>query len=215
MSGKATFWNPPFPEKLLFDEEVVVIDLKPHWWYFAKVFSALAVAAAAMIWASRWDESNPVETWGGVLITAILVSCALWLIIRWTKWRSTHLVVTSDRVIFRSGVLLKRGTAIPLERVDNVDVEQTILGRLIKSGDLRVESAGPEGWQAFSDIRRPDDVQKIIHSQIEENDRRSRGHSGGPVDVATQLERLEGLRDRGSLTPEEFQREKHRLLGDD
>lgn len=214
MGDKATFWNPPFPEKLLFEEEVVVIDLKPHWWYFAKVSCALAVAAAAAIWASRWDASNLVERWGGVLIAAAFVSCTVWLIVRWVKWRSTHLVVTSDRVIFRSGILLKRGIAIPLERVDNVNVEQTIFERLIKAGNLRVESAGPEGLQDFFGIRRPDDVQKIIHSQIEDNDRRSRGHQGFPVDVATQLERLEGLRDRGSLTPEEFQREKSRLLGD-
>ncbi len=212
MSAKASFWNPPFPEKLLFDEEVVVVDLKPHWWYFAKSASAVVIATAAAIWASNWDASNVAETWGGVVIAAFFIGCVLWLGARWVKWRSTHFVVTSDRVIYRSGIIVKRGIAIPLERVDNINFEQTILERVIRSGDLRIESAGPEGQQDFTDIRKPDEVQKLIHSQIEDNDRRSRSPVVSGVDVASQLERLEGLRDRGTLTQDEFLREKNKLL---
>lgn len=212
MSQKASLWNPPFPEKLLFDEEVVVVDLKPHWWFFAKSSMFFVVAAGAAIWASTWDESNVAETWGGVLIALIFVVFLLGLGSRWLTWRSTHFVITSDRVIFRSGIVVKRGIAIPLERVDNINSEQTIFERLIRSGDLRIESAGPEGQQYFVDIRRPDEVQKVIHAQIEDNDRRRRGTTGSFDDVPSRLERLEGLRDRGTLTQEEFLREKDKLL---
>ena len=215
MSNKPSFLNPSFPEKLLFDEEVVVVDLKPHWWHFAQSGSAAVVAMAALIWASTWDESNFLETWGGVVLAAVFVASVLWLFLTWLKWRSTHFVVTSDRVIYRSGVLIKRGIAIPLERVNNINFHQTILERLIRAGDLQIESAGQDGQQNFSDIRRPDEVQRLIHAQIEENDLRSRNGSSGSLGVASQLEKLEGLRDRGTLTQEEFQREKDKLLGKD
>lgn len=212
MSTKPSFWNPPFPEKLLFDEEVVVVDLKPHWWHFAKPAGSVALAAAALIWAGNWDGSNVAETWGGVFLAAFFAACLVWLMVRWLKWRSTHFVITSDRVIFRSGVFVKRGIAIPLERVNNINFHQNILERMIRAGDLQIESAGQDGQQHFSDIRRPDEVQRVIHAQIEDNDRRSRGQVSQASDVASQLERLEGLRDRGTLTQEEFQREKQRLL---
>lgn len=212
MSAKATFWNPPFPEKLLFEHEVVVVDLKPHWWHFAKSATAAIVATAALSWASSWDDSNVFETWGGVLLATFFVVSLMWVFVRWLKWRSTHFVVTSDRVIFRSGVVVKRGVAIPLERVNNINFHQTIWERLIKAGDLHIESAGQEGQQHFSDVKRPDELQRLIHGQIEENDHRSRNGATAMSDVASQLERLEALRDRGSLTHDEFLREKERLL---
>jgi uncharacterized membrane protein YdbT with pleckstrin-like domain len=215
MSAEQSFWNPPFPEKLLFDEEVVIVDLKPHWWHFAKATAAVVITAGASIWAANWDGSNVLETWGGVLLTVCLLGCLGWLVVRWLTWRSTHFVVTSDRVIFRSGVLFKRGVAIPLERVNNINFHQSLFERLIRAGDLQIESAGQDGRQNFFDIRRPDEVQRTIHAQIEDNDRRSRGGIGVSSDVASQLERLEGLRDRGTLTPEEFAREKQRLLDTD
>jgi uncharacterized membrane protein YdbT with pleckstrin-like domain len=215
MSNKPSFWNPSFPEKLLFDAEVVVVDLKPHWWHFAKSAAAVAVSTAGLIWTSTWDESSVLETWGGVVLAAFFAASVIWLFGRWLKWRSTHFVVTSDRVIYRSGVLIKRGIAIPLERVNNINFHQTILERLIRAGDLQIESAGQDGQQNFSDIRRPDEVQRLIHAQIEENDQRSRNGSSGTSDTASQLEKLEGLRDRGTLTQEEFQREKDKLLGND
>ncbi|MFM8856989.1 MAG: PH domain-containing protein [Actinomycetota bacterium] len=213
MSNKPRFWNPSFPEKLLFDEEVVVVDLKPHWWHFAKSTGAVTVSMAALIWASTWDESNFLETWGGVVLAAAFAVSVIWLSVRWLKWRSTHFVVTSDRVIYRSGVLIKRGIAIPLERVNNINFHQTILERVIRAGDLQIESAGQDGQQNFSDIKRPAEVQRLIHAQIEENDQRSRNGTSSSSDTASQLEKLEGLRDRGTLTQEEFEREKNKLLG--
>lgn len=81
---------------------------------------------------------------------------------------------------------------------------------MIGAGDLQMESAGQDGQQFFFNIRRPNEVQSLIHVQIEENEHDN--GAGGTVDVASRLERLEGLRDRGTLTEEEFQREKRRLL---
>ena len=116
---------------------------------------------------------------------------------------------TSDRLIARRGVLAKSGIEIPLERVNNVSFNQGVFERLIKAGDLLIESGGEDGQQRFTDILRPDEVQNLIHLQMEENRRRS---STGTVDAAGQLEKWEALRDRGTITEEEFERQKRRLL---
>lgn len=208
---KPSILNPAFPEKLLFDGEVVSVDLKPHWWHFAQPGGAtlLTVALWLLSLAKVSGDLGTVLHW----VTGIgALYSTMWLAVRWLQWRSTHFVVTSDRLIYRSGVFAKQGIAIPLERVNNINFQQTIFEKLIRAGDLLIESGGEDGQQRFSDVRKPDEVQRLIHAQIEENGHRVGG--GRPVnDVATQLEKLEGLRDRGSISQDEFDREKRRLLG--
>jgi uncharacterized membrane protein YdbT with pleckstrin-like domain len=145
----------------------------------------------------------------------ILIAIALvWAGWRAVTWRTTHFVITSDRLIYRSGVFAKRGIQIPLERVNNVNFKQGILERVVGAGDLLVESAGEDGQQRFTDVRHPDRIQNIIHAQINENENRFIASPAvAATDTATQLEKLEGMLQRGTLTREEFEAEKHRLLG--
>jgi hypothetical protein len=90
---------------------------------------------------------------------------------------------------------------------------------MIGTGDLMIESAGQGGQQRFTDIHDPDRVQNTIHKQMDINEERSGRRAAGGVaaapasDVATQLEKLEGMLQRGSLTQEEFDSQKRRLLG--
>lgn len=213
MTARSGFFNPPFPEKLLFDSEEVVIDLKPHWWHFAKSVATAIAALALFLWAWSWDGSNFFEDAGQFVLVVAFLIALFWLGVRWLKWRSTHFVVTSDRLIYRSGVFAKTGIAIPLERVNNINFHQGFLERIIRAGDLQIESAGQDGQQLFSDIRRPDEVQSLIHAQIEENGRRGMQQVVSTnTDIASQLEKLEGLRDRGTLSEAEFDKEKRRLL---
>jgi len=205
----------PYPQRLLNDGEEISLDIHPHWWFFAKSVAALVVTGILFLWAfaalgdGGWQDALTLAL--GVLALASLV----WVGIRWLMWRTTHFVITSDRVIARSGVLAKRGIEIPLERVNNISFAQSIFERVIKAGDLLIESGGEDGQQRFTDIRRPDEVQNLIQAQMDENERRTYSAMGTALtsnDVATQLEKLEGLRDRGSISAEDFEAEKRRLL---
>lgn len=206
----------PLPRKLLNDYETLALDLHPHWWYFAAPVASLAAAIAAALAVLTTVEGDLRRglSW---LLLAVIVVCALWLLVRYVMWATTNFAVTSHRIIFRNGVLSRRGVEIPLERVNNVNFYQSLFERLIGAGDLLIESAGTGGQQQFSDIKHPERVQNLIHAQIEEkNDRRTAPSAESPsggVDVATQLERLMALRDRGALTDEEFESQKRRLLG--
>lgn len=207
----------PYPKKLLNDYETVAVDLHPHWWYFSKPVAALVgsivLGILALIFTNGDSAPRTALVW---LIIVLIVASAVWVVIRYLKWMTTNFVITSDRMIFRSGVLSKTGIEIPLERVNTVHFSQTIFERMTGSGDLTIESGAEEGQQKFTDIRRPDRVQNLIHSQMEENEKRRftvSNSSSSQTDVATQLEKLEGMLERGTLTPEEFQNQKDRLLG--
>ena len=201
----------PYPRKYLNDYETVALDLHPHWWFFAEPAFALIASVVVGIVALTVFDGTPETIVGWIALVMIAVS-VLWMIGRYAKWSTTNFVITSDRLIYRSGVIAKSGIEIPLERVNNVLFNQSVFERIIGAGDLLIESGGEAGQQRFSDIKNPGRVQNLIHAQMETNSTRMFGANGG-VDVASQLEKLEGMLERGTLTREEFDREKRRLLG--
>jgi uncharacterized membrane protein YdbT with pleckstrin-like domain len=205
----------PFPRRLLNDEEELVLDLHPHWWFIAKQTLALVAAMVVGILVLMSVDNGIVQVLAGVLILAALG----WWVVRYLDWRTTNFVVTSDRLIYRHGVLAKHGIEIPLERVNNVLFSQRLFERMLGAGDLIIESAGESGRQAFSDVRKPSAVQNEIYRQIEANENRKFdriGRSSGGVvggSVADELAKLDELRRSGVLSEEEFAAQKARLLG--
>jgi hypothetical protein len=83
---------------------------------------------------------------------------------------------------------------------------------MLGAGDLLIESGGEAGQQRFTDIRQPDSVQKLIHSQMGVNESRRFQGSASGGDVASQLEKLEGLLERDTISREEFDEQKRKLL---
>lgn len=202
----------PYPQRLLNDGEEVALDIHPHWWFFAKSAVVTLFSSVLFLWSAvalgdaTWEKGLK---W---LFGVTAIVSLLWLGVRWLAWRTTHFVITSDRLIARKGIIAKSGIEIPLERVNNVSFNQSIFERVIKAGDLLIESGGEDGQQRFTDILRPDEVQNLIHLQMEENQRRTFTPAAQPIDVAGQLEKLEALRDRGTITEAEFESQKRRLL---
>lgn len=203
-----------YSKDMLNDSETVAVDLHPHWWFFAESVSALVVGFVVAVAVASAGIDNALGDLLSLLSIAILIVTGAWVAIRFLKWSNTHFVVTSQRLIFRQGVIGRSGIEIPLERVNNVNFNQSVFERIIGAGDLLIESGGESGQERFTDIRHPDTVQKIIHAQIESaQQRRSAGQFAAPApDVAEQLERLEGLMHRGAITFDEFERQKRRLL---
>jgi uncharacterized membrane protein YdbT with pleckstrin-like domain len=202
----------PYPTKLLNDDESIVLDLHPHWWYFveAAVALVLSIVLAIIALAVGWPN------WVRWVCLVLIVLSAIWMLSRFLKWRTTNFVVTTDRVIFRHGLFAKAGIEIPLERVNAVHFNQGIMERILGAGDLMIESGAERGQQRFTDVKHPDLVTNTIHKQMDANEDRMYGGLRGAAantDVAGQLERLEGMLHRGTLTQEEFDSQKRKLLG--
>lgn len=202
-----------YPVEELNTGEEVVLDLRPHWWYFAKQVGALLASIVVGVLVLALTDSEALSLIVGVMILASLV----WLGIRYIKWTTTNFVVTTDRLISRSGVLTRQGIEIPLERVNTVFFRQSLWERLIRSGDLEIESASEQGSSQFSNIRRPLNVQNEIYRQMEANenrkyDRVGRNLTGPGLSIPEQIEKLDELRRNGVLTDLEFDTKKTELL---
>lgn len=208
----ATIGGMPYPRKLLNDNESIVLDLHPHWWFYAvQSLSTMVVVILGFSVNANLDGWS--RTGAASLVLGALVLTLGWLIVTLVKWRTTYFVVTNHRLISRQGMLARNSVDIPLDRIANVNFKQSILERLVGVGDILIESAGKDSAQTFSDIGRPDAVQKIIHEAIADRTEGRFMPAPSSIDMADQLERLEALRDRGSLTDEEFEQQKRRLLG--
>jgi uncharacterized membrane protein YdbT with pleckstrin-like domain len=201
----------PFPRKLLNEGEDVVLDLRPHWWFLAGPVATLVGLIVLSIVVQATLDSHP-----ATLISAALVVIAMvWFVARYAKWTTTNFVVTTDRLIHRSGVIAKHGKEIPLERLNDIAFHQSIFERLIGAGDLMIESGGERGQQTFSDIRKPAVVQNIIYRQIEAGQARDADRAAGlrtSASIPDQLDRLDDLRRRGVITQAEFDAKKAKLL---
>jgi uncharacterized membrane protein YdbT with pleckstrin-like domain len=212
-----------FPRRLINEGEEVALDLRPHWWYMAEPTAALVASVIlGLVVIANLDGTDAWQTFLRYLFAALILICLGWFGVRYSKWVTTNFVVTSDRVIFRQGVLSKKGIEIPLERINTVFFNQSIFERMLGAGDLGIESAGERGSETFSDIRKPSMVQQEIYRQMEANGGRMYGSlrqanlaaatTSPAVDVPAQIEKLDELRQRGVISEQEFAAKKAELL---
>jgi len=212
----------PYPKRLLSEGETVTLDLRPHWWYFAKHIAASIVLLILLVLV--FEVHGTPHKVGFAFWGILALIWAVWLGLRYFNWNFTHFVVTSKRVIYRTGVLGKHGVEIPLDRISNINFNQSIWERIIGAGDLEIESAGRDGQTKFDDVWHPDAVQHELYEQMEEHARTRAGYvTGVPApapapaapsgaDVPEQLNQLAELRDRGVITAAEFEAKKAQLL---
>lgn len=211
----------PYPRRLLNDGEEIALDLRPHWWFFWKHI-VYGIALFIVLILLFGYTHGTVRSWSLVPWALVALVWAGWLVTRYLNWNFTHFVVTTNRVIYRTGVLAKHGVEIPLERINNINFHQGIIERFVGAGDLDIESAGKEGQSHFSDIWHPDGVQQEIYRQMEDNARRRASWSAPTApppapaapssNIPEQLNQLADLRDRGVITPAEFEAKKAQLL---
>jgi uncharacterized membrane protein YdbT with pleckstrin-like domain len=198
----------PFPRKFLNEGEEIVLDLHPHWSFFAGPVAA--VAALLVLATVARDQPD----WLLLGILGLAALALLWLLGRHLRWITTNFVVTTDRLIHRHGVFSKRGQEIPLERLNDVSFHRTLIQRMVGAGDLLIESGGERGQQLFDHIADPERVQNVIHREIEAAQARDADRMAGRRELTPleQLERLEELRQRGVISQAEFEAKKAQLL---
>ena len=202
----------PYPHRLLHEAEDVVLDERPHFIGLLRPLLLAAVVLAALVAVFvLWSHA---PAWFGFVLLAALLLDAGYRGTRLLQWRSTELVLTTSRVIYRSGLLHRFGREIPIDAVQDVTYRQGILERIAGAGSLTVESAGERGAEAFPNIRHPEGVQSLINRTVEQARRvPSSEPSGGEPSVLEQLERLGELQRRGVITDAEFAEKKAELLG--
>jgi uncharacterized membrane protein YdbT with pleckstrin-like domain len=134
-----------FPDDFLTAEEDLVFHLRPHW--KAAVLPSLVLAFFLTATIVSW-VMLPTTTGGRIgvwLVLAIGVVVGgrrgLWPLL---VWRCTHYVFTDERILLQSGVLSRDRRDLPLARVNDHAMSQSLLGRVLGYGRMTVDSIGDQ-----------------------------------------------------------------------
>jgi hypothetical protein len=128
-------------------------------------------------------------------------------------WMNRKYVITTRRVIQMSGVFSKNVTDSSLEKVNDVKLNQSFLGRLFDYGDIEIMTASELG---VNKIRRIAGPIRYKTSMVNAKAQLEGGSDIRPMakggDVPAMLAQLDSLRKQGVLTEAEFQEKKQQLL---
>ena len=155
-------------QKYFNHDEVLVLDLHPHWWRFVKPVVVIIATLAALANTHR-IPNNFLSDLALIIAQVFTALAVLNLVLQTLKWYRTHFVLTSQRVIFQSGVIARSRIEISLHKINLVTFHQSIFERLINAGDIIIESGAEDGMETFTDVRDPQNVQAYIHEWMRRN----------------------------------------------
>jgi uncharacterized membrane protein YdbT with pleckstrin-like domain len=170
----------PYPDKLLADDEEVVAHLHPHaltvFWPVVRLLLIIGAASFGMAMIPVGSDQGVYR----LVVLCVAVLLVLVAVVRpLLRWRSTHYVITSHRLLYRAGILSRRGRDIGLGRIADVSFSQTLWERIIRSGTLRVDSAGEGGVAVLHRVPGIERVQQLLNHMIEEDAGRRARESAG------------------------------------
>jgi uncharacterized membrane protein YdbT with pleckstrin-like domain len=166
------------------------------------------VVLVTLIW-NLWLH-NPLVAFGYLLLIFPLISLGRDVLV----WSNRKYVVTNRRVIQLSGVFSKNVSDSSLEKVNDVKMSQSFIGRMLDYGDIEILTASELGVNKLTHIGRPIQYKTSMINAKEKLERLPAPAAPVPPapNLADLLTQLDALRQNGVLTEEEFQVKKAELL---
>jgi uncharacterized membrane protein YdbT with pleckstrin-like domain len=170
----------PYPDRLLAEDEEVVRHLHPHWltvfWPLVRLLVIIGLASFGMAAMPAGSEQGLLRM--GVFLLAVVL-LLVFVLVPVLRWRTTHYVITTHRLLFRQGIVSRSGRDIGLSRITDVSYRQSMWERIINSGTLTIESAGEGGATVLRRIPDSEGVQQLLNHMVEEDaDRRAQESAG-------------------------------------
>jgi uncharacterized membrane protein YdbT with pleckstrin-like domain len=198
------------------DEQILLIT-RQHWIKLVLPVFVWIVAAILLIWLAETT---------GFIITMV---AAVYPLLEYLNYKSNLWCVTNLRVVDESGFFGRYSKESPLDKINNVEYEQSILGRLFGYGDVDIQTAAEMGETTYELIHHPQLLKDTItHAQEEykKNQVSSQATqlakaiaqhtnlstSNSPHLVADELQKLFELLQKGAINQEEFDAQKRKLL---
>ncbi|WP_439359108.1 PH domain-containing protein [Bradyrhizobium sp. DASA03007] len=140
-------------DEILQPGERVLYSTNAHWIFYFPAIVAWIVALALLILSRQVTADGLVLL---CLTAAGLVALAAlyWTIKGWFHRFTTETDVTNLRVVHKTGFIKRRTFEMALDKVESVDVDQTILGRILNYGDVTIRGVG-EGIETIKTIASP------------------------------------------------------------
>ena len=163
-----------YPDELLSENEHVVIHKHPHWKMLVLPVLVLLVTVGVTAYLASLVSAQSWHLIAWIVLAAIAAVLIVWFtVVPLIRWRTTHFVITTNRVLVREGVLSRTGIDIPLARVNSVQFRHSFFQRLLGCGTLLIESASDEPLE-FDDIPQVERVHALLYRELHEDDEPAR-----------------------------------------
>lgn len=229
-----------YADRLLSEGEDVILRTRQHW--LALLIKAgypilLFIAGLVLVFFVRQLVSGTVYDAVGYAGFIALVISVLWLAKIYITWYSEDYLVTNRRVIKVEGIINKRSADSSLEKINDAVLEQDLLGRMLNYGDLDILTAADIAVDRYRMLNRaPEFKRQMLNQKHDLEGEFSRPLPSPPLrsapaapppaavpaaparremsadEVTRALAGLADLRDRGAISPQEFEAKKADLL---
>lgn len=205
-----------YTESLLAHHEKIILVARQHWFILfssimLEIFLIIAIVVIAAVSGTFLApiisiNSTIIIFIGGIITLFPLVSMLFDIF----KWSNQKYIITNRRVIQIHGIFNKNVTDSSLEKVNDVHMSQSVLGRLFDYGDVEILTASELGVNQFKRIAKPIVFKTAMLNAKEELER---GDIEMHADkIPDMIGRLDQLRLQGVLSEEEFLKKKLELL---
>ena len=140
-------------DEILQPGEKVLYSTNAHWIFYFPAIAAWIVALFLLL-LSRQTTTESIVLLCLSAAAVVAIVALYWTVKAWFHRWTTETDVTNKRVVHKTGFIKRRTFEIPLDKIESVDVDQTILGRILNYGDVTIMGVG-EGRQRISTIASP------------------------------------------------------------
>jgi uncharacterized membrane protein YdbT with pleckstrin-like domain len=179
----------------------------------AELILVVLLVAVAVVALEVWQPNGQYVAIGAAIVGVIVLLSILKDVVR---WRNDQFVVTDRRVLQLKGVLNKNVLDSSLEKINDVQLEQSFFGRMFDYGTIEILTASEEAINRMVNIANPVEFKRAMQDArarydgyIQQAPRQSQSGGG---DIQSMLEQLAALRDRGILSQDEFEAKKRDVL---
>ena len=156
----------PYPEDLLRSDERVVVHKHPHWKMLVLPVVALLLIVGLGSYAAALVKGTSWQLYGWIGLAVLGGVGVVWLTVTpLLRWRTTHFVLTTRRVLVREGILTRRGIDISTNRINTVQSRASFIDRILGCGTLIIESASDEPLE-FDDIPQVERVRSLLYYEV-------------------------------------------------
>lgn len=164
--------------------ETIVLKAHQHWVTRVKLI-ALGVALVVLVALLDYLLTTVQQEYRVIALLAAVALLGLIAIVSWVQWGSRTFTVTDRRVLLDSGVFSRTSKVIALDRVQDISVNQSILGRILGYGRVEIDSAGAAGAEILAAVPRPQRFRDEVFVRAEKL-RTAPGPEGAPETPAPQ-----------------------------
>ena len=206
-----------YAEKNLAPGETILYRARYHWVIYRGSLALAAVAVLLAVGALAARDRAPgsgAATALGIAAGAFAAIALVAFLARRVRAGVDEFVVTSRRVMRKVGLFSREIEHAPVEKIQDITIEQGWLARLLGFGTVVLETASERGTLVFPEIARPEAFRSAIWGQAPAPAVVPASASGPArsVDPRERLARLDGLKQQGLVTEEEYAAKRREIL---